>query len=79
MTGSFSYLGFTIGAALAILIGYLVVVQGKKINLRSFFQATTLLLVFLASGMIAYGTHEAESYLVTVSYTHLTLPTKRIV
>jgi len=64
MTGSFSYLGFTIGAALAILIGYLVVVQGRKINLRSFFQATTLLLVFLASGMIAYGTHEAESYLV---------------
>ena len=64
MTGSFSYLGFTIGAALAFLIGYLVVVQGKKINLRSFFQATTLLLVFLASGMIAYGTHEAESYLV---------------
>ena len=64
MTGSFSYLGFTIGAALAILIGYLVVVQGKKINLRSFFQATTLLLVVLASGMIAYGTHEAESYLV---------------
>ena len=64
MTGSFSYLGFIIGAALAILIGYLVVVQGRKINLRSFFQATTLLLVFLASGMIAYGTHEAESYLV---------------
>ena len=64
MTGSFSYLGFTVGAVLAILIGYLVVVQGRKINLRSFFQATTLLLVFLASGMIAYGTHEAESYLV---------------
>lgn len=64
MTGSFSYLGFIIGAALAILIGYLVVVQGRKINLRSFFQGTTLLLVFLASGMIAYGTHEAESYLV---------------
>ena len=64
MTGSFSYIGFTIGAALAILIGYLVVVQGKRINLRSFFQGTTLLLVFLASGMIAYGTHEAESYLV---------------
>ncbi len=64
MTGSFSYLGFIIGAVLAILIGYLVVVQGRKINLRSFFQGTTLLLVFLASGMIAYGTHEAESYLV---------------
>ena len=34
MTGSFSYLGFTIGAALAILIGYLVVVQGKRINIK---------------------------------------------
>ena len=32
MTGSFSYLGFTVGGALAILIGYLVVVQGRKIN-----------------------------------------------
>ena len=31
MTGSFSYLGFIIGAALAILIGYLVVVQGLSL------------------------------------------------
>jgi len=71
MTGSFSYLGFIIGAALAILIGYLVVVQGRKINLRSFFQSTTLLLVFLASGMIAYGSHEVESYLVKSDNLHL--------
>ena len=39
-------------------------VQGKRINLKKFFQGTTLLLVFLASGMVAYGTHEVESYLV---------------
>ena len=38
-------------------------VQGKRINLKKFFQGT-LLLVFLASGMVAYGTHEVESYLV---------------
>lgn len=63
-TGSFSYLGFFTGAILAIFIGYAVVVQGKKVNLRSFFKATTLLLVLFASGMIAYGTHEVESYLV---------------
>ena len=49
---------------MAIFIGYAVVVQGKKVNLRSFFKATTLLLVLFASGMIAYGTHEVESYLV---------------
>ena len=47
----------------SILIGYLIVVQGKKIDIRPFFKYTTLLLVFLASGMIAYGTHEVESYL----------------
>ena len=54
----FSITGFVLGAALAIYIGYLIVILGKRINLRPFFKGTTLLLVFLASGMIAYGTHE---------------------
>ena len=63
-TGGFSYLGFFLGMILAVFLGYLVVIQGKKVNLRSFFKATTLLLVFFAAGMVAYGTHEAESYLV---------------
>ena len=64
----FSYLGFVAGAVLAILIGYLIVIGGKRINLKPFFQGTTLLLVFLASGMIAYGTHEAEEYLEKSGY-----------
>jgi high-affinity iron transporter len=64
ITGVFSYLGFFLGALLAIMIGLLIVRQGRKVNLQKVFQYTTLLLVFLASGMIAYGTHEAEEYLV---------------
>ena len=64
ITGSFSYLGFITGALLAILIGYLIVLQGRKINLRYVFKYTTLLLVFLSAGMVAYGTHEIEEYLV---------------
>ena len=64
ITGTFSYLGFFTGALLAILIGYLIVAQGRKINLRSVFKYSTLLLVFLSAGMVAYGTHEAEEYLV---------------
>ena len=64
ITGTFSYIGFISGAALAILIGYLIVTQGRKIDLRCVFKYTTLLLVFLSAGMIAYGTHEAEEYLV---------------
>ncbi|MFL2704846.1 MAG: FTR1 family protein [Gammaproteobacteria bacterium] len=62
--GTFSYVGFFSGMVLAILLGYLVVVQGKKVDLTSFFRITTLLLVFFASGMVAYGTHETESFLV---------------
>ncbi len=62
--GSFSYVGFFSGMLLAVFLGYLVVIQGRKVDLTSFFRATTLLLVFLASGMIAYGTHEAEEFLV---------------
>ena len=64
ITGTFSYIGFISGAVLAILIGYLIVKQGRNIDLRGVFKYTTLLLVFLSAGMIAYGTHEAEEYLV---------------
>ena len=53
----FSFIGFILGAALALYIGYLVVALGKKINLRPFFKGTTLLLVLLASGMVAYTAH----------------------
>ena len=64
ITGTFSYLGFSLGAILAILIGYLIVIQGRKVDIRNIFKYSTLLLVFLASGMIAYGTHEVEEYIV---------------
>tara|TARA_A100000164_G_C21724185_1_gene684414 strand:- start:217 stop:900 length:684 start_codon:yes stop_codon:yes gene_type:complete len=64
MTGSFSYMGFILGMILAIMIGYFIVIQGRRINLKSFFRATTFLLVLFASGMVAYGTHEMEEFLV---------------
>ena len=64
ITGTFSYIGFFLGAILAILIGYLIVIQGRKVDIRNIFKYSTLLLVFLASGMIAYGTHEVEEYIV---------------
>ena len=49
---------------LCIAIGYLIVQQGRKVNLKYIFKYTTLLLVFLSAGMVAYGTHELEEYLV---------------
>lgn len=60
---SFSYIGFFGGLLLAVLIGYMIVVQGKKVQLRPFFKWTSLLLVFFAAGMIAYGTHEIHEYM----------------
>ena len=71
MTKGFSYLGFFIGIIAAISIGYFVFAQGRKINIKSFFKTTTLLLVFLASGMVAYGSHEVESYLAKSNNLHI--------
>ena len=64
MSGSFSYLGFFGGMIIATFIGYAIVIQGRRINLRAFFQGTTLMLVLFASGMVAYGTHEIEEFIV---------------
>ena len=60
----FSYIGFFSGIILASLIGYLIVVQGRRINLRPFFSVTSFFLVLFAAGMVAYGTHEMESFVV---------------
>ncbi len=64
MTESFSYAGFVVGLVLAVAIGYGIVIQGRRIQLKSFFRATSLLLVVFASGMMTYGTHEIEEFLV---------------
>lgn len=58
------YLNFFIGIFLACGIGYLIFIQGKRINLRKFFKVTSFVLVIFASGMIAYGIHEIEEFFV---------------
>ena len=40
----------------------------EKKSIRKFFASTTLLLVFIAAGLIAYGTHEIETYLYKSNY-----------
>lgn len=62
-TNSFSYSGFIIGIALAILIGVLIFKQGRRLPIKKFFNITSILLIFFAAGMVAYGTHEFEEYL----------------
>ena len=62
--GELNFIGVSSGAIVAIIIIYLIFALGKKIPLKQFFASTTLLLVFIAAGLIAYGTHEVEEYLV---------------
>ena len=49
LQSGFSYLGFFCGIILACLIGYFIVVQGRRINLRPFFSVTSLFLVLFAA------------------------------
>lgn len=59
----FSYFGFFSGIILACGIAYLMFFTGKRVNLKSFFKYSSLLLIAFSAGMMAYGTHEFEEYL----------------
>jgi len=50
-----------IGAGLGLGVALLIFVQGRKVPLKTFFNVTSILLIFVAAGMFTYGVHELES------------------
>ncbi|MCS7074411.1 MAG: FTR1 family protein [Bacteroidia bacterium] len=58
--GSASWFGAISGILAAVGIGYLIFVQGQKLPIKKFFNISSVLLILLAGGMVAYGTHEVE-------------------
>ena len=50
-----------VGAALGIGLSFMIFVQGMKVPLKTFFNVTSILLIFVAAGMFTYGVHELES------------------
>ncbi len=52
-------IGVFVGLAASSILAYAVFRAGMRINLRSFFYITSILLVFVASGILGYGVHEA--------------------
>jgi len=50
-----------VGAGLGVGLGYMIFVQGKNVPLKTFFNVSSVLLIFVAAGMMAYGIHELES------------------
>lgn len=53
-------IGALAGIIIAILLGYAIFVGSMKINLKKFFNVTSVLLIFFAAGLVAHGIHEFE-------------------
>ena len=60
--GNISIVLSLIGAFLGLAVGYAIFVKGRKMPLKTFFNVSSILLIFVSSGMLAYGVHELESY-----------------
>ena len=50
-----------LGSIAGLAVGYLIFIQGRKVPLKTFFSITSVLLIFVCSGMLTYGVHELES------------------
>ena len=50
-----------LGAGLGLGVAFMIFVQGRKVPLKTFFNVTSVLLIFVAAGMFTYGVHELES------------------
>ena len=59
--GGVSFVSSIIGAGIALGVGYTIFVQGQRVPLKTFFNVSSLFLIFVAAGMMAYGVHELES------------------
>jgi high-affinity iron transporter len=53
-------IGFIVGIAVAIVLGWLIYRGAIRFNLGKFFQVTGVLLVFVAAGILAYGLHDLQ-------------------
>ena len=59
--GGINVISSVVGALLGLAGGYAIFVQGVKVPLQKFFNITSVLLIFVAAGMLTYGIHELES------------------
>jgi high-affinity iron transporter len=50
--------GGLLGLGLAAIVGWLLFASTTRLNLRTFFRVTSILLIFFAAGLVAHGVHE---------------------
>jgi high-affinity iron transporter len=53
-------IGAVLGLALAVILGVLLYRGGIRMNLRTFFRVTGLILIVVAAGLFAYSLHELQ-------------------
>lgn len=69
---SFVFMGFGLGAVLAILLSYLLFKQIYRVKLTKFFTVSSVLLIFFAAGLLAGAIHELqEAHVVPVFIEHV--------
>jgi high-affinity iron transporter len=56
--GEGKLLGSVAGLAVAVAVGVLIYAFGRRIDLRTFFRVTTIILVLFAAGLVAHAAHE---------------------
>ena len=56
--GEGKLLGAVVGLALAVGVGVLIYAFGRRVDLRSFFRVTTILLVLFAAGLVSHAARE---------------------
>jgi len=57
-SGTPTLMGAVVGLAAAVILGWLLFSSTSRLSLRGFFQATNILLILFAAGLVAYGVHE---------------------
>ncbi len=61
---SISLVGFTLGVITASGIAFILFRTTKQLNVKRFFQVTSIILLFFAAGLFAHGVHEIYEFLV---------------
>lgn len=52
--------GALTGIVVAVLLGYIIFFGSMRINLKQFFNVTSVLLILFAAGLVAHGVHELQ-------------------
>jgi len=57
-------IGVLAGIIVAIFLGYAIFVGSMKINIKNFFNITSILLILFAAGLVAHGIHELQEAII---------------